>query len=66
MSMFASAHGVGIACESCRRETFGSFRTYVELLRERPGWSLSACPACRGHDAGVGDDAPLALSTVRG
>jgi hypothetical protein len=64
--MFASAHGVGIACESCRRETFGSFRTYVELLRERPGWSLSACPACRGRDHGAGDEPRLALSTLRG
>jgi hypothetical protein len=54
MSMFASAHGVGIACEVCRRETFGSFRTYVELLRQRPGWTLSACPACRGHQDGQG------------
>ncbi len=48
MSMFASAHGVGIACEQCRRETFGSFLSYVELLRERPGWTLSTCPPCRG------------------
>ena len=65
MSMFASAHGVGIACESCRRETFGSFRTYVELLRERPGWTLSACPACRGHEQASAGEPALALSAPR-
>jgi hypothetical protein len=54
MTMFASAHGVGIACDQCRRETFGSYRTYSELLRQRPGWTLSTCPACRGDDEAGG------------
>ena len=50
MTMFASAHGVGIACDHCRRETFGSYRTYGELLRQRPGWTLSTCPSCRASE----------------
>ena len=64
MSMFASAHGLGIACEQCRRETFGSFGSYAELLRARPGWTLSACPPCRGV-AEPTDEAAFALAAGR-
>ena len=64
--MFASAHGLGIACEQCRRETFGSFGSYVELLRARPGWSLSACPPCRGvPEPAEEPDVGLAVAAVR-